>query len=301
MADDTATYIDEEGNKQSGTVGTDYWQGIADNYKKLWEDQKAANEEAYRLSEEARQQQLDFNTQQQNNATAKLNRQLFINKAAAEKNLPQQLAAMGITGGMAETSRVGLETNYGSNLSANEQARLQAIAALQQQSGQAQLQAQLAKLQGDQDATTQYNANMLNLDTQRYSQERAQAEAAAAMKAKSGDYSGYVELGMITPDDAEMMKKLWIAQNPKLAQQLGYTQPSYSESGDQKPVNYEDLSDGAKLVVKAYASILESDKTLGNTSDMPAVLSNMKKSAASGKAGYSTADIAMAERYINGK
>ncbi|MEG1593030.1 MAG: hypothetical protein RR350_01385 [Oscillibacter sp.] len=51
-------------------------------------------------------------------------RQLYTDRRMAEKNLPQQMAAMGYTGGLTESSALGLATNYATALQKGEQGRI---------------------------------------------------------------------------------------------------------------------------------------------------------------------------------
>lgn len=54
-------------------------------------------------------------------------RQNYINYMQAQKRLPNELNALGIRGGASESSLIRLGTNYGSNVAANESARLGAL------------------------------------------------------------------------------------------------------------------------------------------------------------------------------
>lgn len=56
-----------------------------------------------------------------------LYRQLYLDRRRAEKNLPQQLAAMGITGGMAEGTALGIQTSYTDALRQGEQQKLSTL------------------------------------------------------------------------------------------------------------------------------------------------------------------------------
>lgn len=53
-------------------------------------------------------------------------RQNYINYMQAQKRLPDELNSMGIRGGASESSLIRLGTNYGSNVAANNQARISA-------------------------------------------------------------------------------------------------------------------------------------------------------------------------------
>lgn len=63
---------------------------------------------------------------------ADLYRQLYLDRRRAEKELPQQLAAMGITGGLSESAALGLQTGYSQALSQGEQARLSTLSQMDQ-------------------------------------------------------------------------------------------------------------------------------------------------------------------------
>lgn len=61
---------------------------------------------------------------------ANLFRQLYLDKMKAKKNVNQQLASQGITGGMSESSLLGLDTSYGEALRQGEQERIKTQAEL---------------------------------------------------------------------------------------------------------------------------------------------------------------------------
>ena len=56
-----------------------------------------------------------------------LYKQLYLDRRRAEKNLPQQLAAMGISGGMSESSALGIQNNYANALLQGEQEKLNTL------------------------------------------------------------------------------------------------------------------------------------------------------------------------------
>ena len=56
-----------------------------------------------------------------------LYKQLYLDRRRAEKNLPQQLAAMGISGGMSESSALGIQNNYANALLQGEQEKLSTL------------------------------------------------------------------------------------------------------------------------------------------------------------------------------
>ena len=56
-----------------------------------------------------------------------LYKQLYLERRRAEKNLPQQLAAMGISGGMSESSALGIQNSYANALAQGEQEKLNTL------------------------------------------------------------------------------------------------------------------------------------------------------------------------------
>ena len=60
-------------------------------------------------------------------------RQNYVNYMRAQRNLPEQLNALGIRGGASESSLIRMGANYGTNVANNEMARAQALDAIQQQ------------------------------------------------------------------------------------------------------------------------------------------------------------------------
>ena len=60
-------------------------------------------------------------------------RQAYVAKRVAQRDLPQQLSALGLSGGMAETNAARLEMNYGNTLGELRGVLNQALAALERQ------------------------------------------------------------------------------------------------------------------------------------------------------------------------
>lgn len=96
-------------------------------------------------------------------------RQAYIANRQSQMNLPQQLAAMGISGGASETAQLGLATTYQNNLNSNEQARQQ----MAQQMANSALQ---ARLQADSDISGYY-ADAQQAALTAYQQQKAQQQA----------------------------------------------------------------------------------------------------------------------------
>ncbi|KAF5063139.1 hypothetical protein DSECCO2_297770 [anaerobic digester metagenome] len=113
--------------------------------------------------------QLEQEKSQSNLNFDEIARQAYIANRQSQMNLPQQLAAMGISGGASETAQLGLSTTYQNNLNSNEQARQQMV----QQMANSVLQ---ARLQADSDIGGYY-ADAQQSALAAYQQQQAQQQA----------------------------------------------------------------------------------------------------------------------------
>ena len=95
-------------------------------YAQAAAQQKAANDAAVQKAVN----DLEAQKTDTNQSYAQMLRQLYINKMNGQKNMDQQLAAQGITGGAAETTRLGYDTSYAEALRQGEQERIGAISDL---------------------------------------------------------------------------------------------------------------------------------------------------------------------------
>ena len=108
--------------------------------------------ERYAAALEAAKLGLENQKEQVNQQYDDLARQLYIQRRQQEQLLPQQMAAMGYTGGITESSALGLQTSYADALRQGETQRINTIASLEQAIRQAELEgnqelaAQLASL-----------------------------------------------------------------------------------------------------------------------------------------------------------
>ena len=138
-----------------------------------------------------------------NQGYADMNRQLYINRENNKKNLAQQLAAYGITGGASESALLDINTGYEEALRQSEQARIGELSALDRAIAEAQLAGELSyaqqALQLEQDRINN-QANVLQMMMNRQDSQAAtefdRQMAAADLMASVGDYSGYKTLGL---------------------------------------------------------------------------------------------------------
>lgn len=222
------TYVDEDGNAQKGTTdGTTeetpaepkrtYLDELRDQYQKMYDDAVKANNDAAKAAAERALGQVEQGVGELGTQYGNINKQLYRDYMESLRTLPQEMAARGYSGGMSESSRLGLDTAYGERLNENEAARLAAIAKLREQGADAEYQANAARDQANAQAQQNLYANLANLLAQ---QQQDKAQRAENM-AQYGDFSGYLDLGY-TEDEIAKMKKAWIAANPSLARTLGY-------------------------------------------------------------------------------
>lgn len=232
---ETATYIDEAGEKKTGTVlrgyinaekDADYYGTQGDLYKGMLDEQQAANQAAADAANEETRINAQLQTEKINTGYGASDKELFRGYKKAVRDLPQQLAAMGATGGLSETSRVELETGYGENLNKSQLQRMAEIAELEAATAAAERQNAAAVQQQNASALQNYYNLIAGLGEQKYQEDRARDEQGAAALAQYGDYSGYVALGIMTEEQAALLRQAWIAENPSLARKLGYVKSS---------------------------------------------------------------------------
>ena len=152
-----------------------------------------------------------------NHSYADMFRQLYIDRENARKNIDQQMAAQGVTGGAAESTLLGLNTRYQDALREGEQSRIGAISELDQAILQAQLTGDISfaeqALQMEQERLDHY-ANVLksmlsredSLREQKYDRQMEKAELLASI----GDFSGYRALGLTDEEIAALENAYWM-------------------------------------------------------------------------------------------
>lgn len=157
------------------------------------------------------QQAIDNYNQQiesTNKDSEELARQAYVAKMMGQRNLDQQLAANGYAGGMADSQRIAVETNYENQLNDLELQRLETIDALESAIAQAQLSGNLqaaqelsAYLQQLQNQWVSYVQNQQQLNNQNYWNQKqldAQNAESAYTKALNLINQGFM------PDDATL-------------------------------------------------------------------------------------------------
>ena len=118
-----------------GNLYEDYLNQINSSYDQILSQQQAAQNAAT-------QQAINSLTGQKSDIEQSyddLYRQLYLERRRAEKNLPQQLAAMGISGGMTEGTALGIQTDYTNALRQGEQEKIGTLSDIDQAISDAQL------------------------------------------------------------------------------------------------------------------------------------------------------------------
>lgn len=243
-------YLNSTGQNPNGYTNAIYGQGTAAQTATMpeyigmkQEELQAAYNRIAELEAEAIREQLAMTNAQlqaaQQNANSQyddLAREAYINMRQSQNALPQQLAALGISGGGSETANLKLQTNYQNNLHTSEQQRAQMLQdfALQKLQAQTQANSDIAGIQAgaaqnamnawqneqaNQNSWNQWLANF-NLQLQQrqdslsqYEYEKAQNELAQAVELAqiTGDYSKLKAMGYDT-SFLEKQKETELAQ-----------------------------------------------------------------------------------------
>lgn len=182
-------------------------------YAQALKEQQAANQAGVEKAVNALEGQKKDTDQSYSN----LFRQLYLNKMAAKKNVGQQMAAQGVTGGAAESTLLGMDTQYQEALRQGEESRIAATDELDRAITEAQLtgditDAELAAANAK-ERTNSYAAILQNLinrydnqEASRLSREDLLAEIAReeAANAKTYAYQTAMQLlqsGSMASDD----------------------------------------------------------------------------------------------------
>ena len=117
-----------------------YYEEYQSQLKDFQSSQQNLLERQYAAALEAAKMNLDSQKTQVNQQYDDLARQLYIQRRQQEMMLPEQMAAMGYTGGITESSALGLQTSYADALRQGETQRINTIASLEQAIRQAELE-----------------------------------------------------------------------------------------------------------------------------------------------------------------
>lgn len=189
-------------------AATGYLNAILQNLERTYQQQLAANDEASAAQTAMQMEALERQRQKQEDEYQKLNRQLYVDTRQNERRLPEQLAAMGYTGGASETAMLRNRLTYEQALRDNEAARISGEQDIDFQGRQIQQQEELARRQAAMQLLGEYSSGYNSVLGQMQSQANyeneqelaqrqtaiAYAQAAAETMAQYGDFSGYAKV-----------------------------------------------------------------------------------------------------------
>lgn len=170
-----------------------------------YQKQIAANDEQSAAQTALQMEALERQKQKQAAEYQKVNRQLYTDSMQTRRTLPEQLAAMGYTGGATESALLRNQLSYEQALRDNEAARIAGEQDIEFQGRQIQQQEDIARRQAAMQLLNAYQSDYTGILGQMQSQlnyeqqqelERRQAaisyaQAAADTMAQYGDFSGY--------------------------------------------------------------------------------------------------------------
>ena len=190
----------------------DYWEKLENHYRDLYSSQVEKNNSAAAEATQKTLRQIGEQIDALNAQYRENNRALYRGFRDAERKLPQQLAAEGITGGLSESSHVKLQSEYQENLGKNQRELSGSVAALQRRGMESEEENLAAAREKNDAALEKYQTQQLSVAKEK----RGELESTAAAMAKTGDFSLYAQLGY-TPNQIAAMRSTWEEQNPKLA------------------------------------------------------------------------------------
>lgn len=151
-------YADYLANQAQQSAAMQQLQNQLTQVNAAYEQALAVNNTAYAAQLEQTRMKIQQRIDALNQSYKDLNRQLYVDYMKSRKNLPQQLAAQGHTGGLTESAMLGLETGYQGQLAANERERLTGISDLEAGGLNSELELKLAQAQAQQELQdTAYN------------------------------------------------------------------------------------------------------------------------------------------------
>ena len=288
------TYIDENGQKRKGTT-EEYYRAAAENAGAVLAERQAANEAAAEEARRRTQESIDYQAGLNKEQTDAKNKAAYENYQRAIRSLPEQLNAYGITGGMAESSRVGLEASYGNAVNENELTRQRYGAQLREQQAQMDYETEANRRAEDLAAREAYYKSMDNIAAGEYQDTYTNKMTAAELNAAVGDYSGYVAMGLMTAEQAAAAKKAWIQNNPQLARTLGYVSTGRGYAMNQ-PETETEPSEGLKFLMEKAIEYGDDDAAVdrymkrveqlaGTNANVPYTSDDVKKARAAITAG----------------
>ena len=213
------TVITADGQKSAGTIRPkpgdtpDFYAQLGALYEAAYNDRLAANASALEAARSHARDTAVAQSKALGDQYAGTNRQLYRDYMESRRALPQQLAAMGYSGGLTESNLLRLYTDYAEGLNENERAHIAQQGEFDRALAE-QLYAALTK------RTDADNEALRDRHAQREALARAifkDTQQRAAAMAASGDFSEYERLGF-SPSEIAYLKQIWNRRYPTIAQ-----------------------------------------------------------------------------------
>ncbi len=202
----TVTYAGADGSRKKGK--TTYWDRTRQGYRDSYNAQRDANNRARQRAQQRARQATAAQIDALNRGYQGTNRQLYRDYMQQQRNLPQQMAAQGYTGGLTESSRLRLGNAYEEALNTNEQTRLGQEADINESLNQRLYEAQATADAANAEARQRYYDQVAQMREQRRQEEREDLEKRAAAMAATGDFSLYKKLGY-TDAQIRRLRREW--------------------------------------------------------------------------------------------
>ncbi len=213
-----ATYIASDGSKKTGTTkvtpgqSPDFYRQMSEYYRQAYEDTIAANAAELNAAKQRAQEVTDEQLGYLDDQYAGTNLQLYRDYMDNKKTLPQQLAAMGYSGGLSESSLLRLMNSYEEGVNENERAKALQVADARRQLAQNLYELEAKTRESDRSAKTTHDSQEAALKEAEY----RDLQNRAATMAASGDFSEYANLGF-SPSQIAYLKQVWREAKQALA------------------------------------------------------------------------------------
>lgn len=213
-----ADYLKQQESQQKQSDSMKRLEAQLDNINALYEQAVASQNQQLQAQLAAQRANVQEQITSLNRQYDDINKQLYRDYLMNKRDLPETLAAQGITGGLAESSMLKLATGYEGDLAANERARETGIRQINNGMTEAEMQYAIAKAQADQKAaedayTREAAIRAAMIEQQNYEEQQRRADeqsayerdlAVAQLLSKTGDNSKIYELaGVEAPQAVE--------------------------------------------------------------------------------------------------
>ena len=248
------------GSWGSGYYNQDYMNNMNNWYSQIQAELEAAQKAAV----DQAVGQLESQKYDINQSYDDLYRQLYMDRRRAEKNLPQQLAAMGISGGMTESAALGIQNDYSNALQQGEREKINTLRGIDQAISEARLSGDIGLAQ----QAAELAMNQLN----------TYANTIAAMQAQQNWQQQFDTSNSQWQQQFDTANKQW--------------QMQWDRQGVLDQISRDDISYDRKLFAAQYLYETTGDasglKMLGYTDSQIAALRNSYAQAMAQRSTYSS-------------